>query len=914
MRKKHLLTFITLSALLFMPNIGKADVLFSESFDARATGQLSTGAWSSGTLASDGNWYTNGSPSVFHQVAADAQLSYSGYCSTAIGKAVTTSGNNQKDYTLFAAGKQKTSLSAGEKYYLSFLFKATTLNTSDQAIAGTNNTAHIAGLLTVANNSALAATQNVVAVKTKTGGSKYYLGVRKKNETMVFGTTELSLNTTYLVIAEYCVVSGSQNDVVNLYINPNKDTPVAEVSTSDQSYASTYADATGFVGVGILGGAHSPTGAVIDEIKVTTSWSDLWEAGEDPDPDPEPEVVPAPSPASSDVTSNSATISWAAVEGADSYVLQWKANGGSYSSDIAINKDVRSYSMSGLSANTQYYVRVKTIKGESASAWTEINFTTLLPSLAPEASNITVSTAKISWPAISGITVDSYTLQWKEGDGSWSEEINNGTSRIYNMSGLNSETTFSVRVKAKKGTNYSDWSEISFTTNAYTDPIVYKGITFDKWESTSALPTAGEYYLANNIEHGFTDITLSGDLKLCLNGRTFTTRARIIVPDGVTLTIYDNEGDGSISGYYECGAYPLSGLIHIEDGGTLILHEGAVQNLDVDPNDGYLAYAIYSQGNLHIAGNPVISAATADIRLFSGKVITLDGELTNTTKYSVNPAGQTITSGWSTYMSGEDPYMYFVSVKSGYKGIILSEGEARFVPLSELDLNLSESSEDNESKLTAQLNENASLAITRSPLTNAQYNTICLPYSMDDDEMQLRFGEDYDLEEFVSSSIDGDVLNLTFNQVTSLVAGKPYLLKPSIDAPVLAYASVNIEAASPVDQEDDTYISFHGTFNPTELEGGNRNLLFLGADNELFWPAADGNIKGFRAYFEVKGAAQKAAKRARIVKKEEGATGIDQITNDKLPMTNKILKDGQLLIRRDNKTYNVLGMEYGNGK
>ena len=37
--------------------------------------------------------------------------------------------------------------------------------------------------------------------------------------------------------------------------------------------------------------------------------------------------------------------------------------------------------------------------------------------------------------------------------------------------------------------------------------------------------------------------------------------------------------------------------------------------------------------------------------------------------------------------------------------------------------------------------------------------------------------------------------------------------------------------------------------------------------------------------------------------------GIDQITNDELRMTNKVIRNGQLLIERNGKTYNVLGTE-----
>ena len=257
-------------------------------------------------------------------------------------------------------------------------------------------------------------------------------------------------------------------------------------------------------------------------------------------------------------------------------------------------------------------------------------------------------------------------------------------------------------------------------------------------------------------------------------------------------------------------------------------------------------------------------------------------------------------------MGDVDPNVHFVSKKSTHKGITLNGGEVKFVQLSDLDVSLNESSADNESKLTAALNNNVSLAITRSSLTNAQYNTICLPYAMSDAEMQLRFGVGYDLEEFVSSSLDGDELSLVFSPATSLVAGKPYLLKPSINAPALSYLSVKIAADSPADQTSDEFISFHGTFAPTLLEGGNKKILFLGADDELFWPAADGNIKGFRAYFEVKGVAQQAV-RARIIKGEEADQAIDQTSQEPIANSQKLIKDGQLLIERNGKIYNAQG-------
>lgn len=213
---------------------------------------------------------------------------------------------------------------------------------------------------------------------------------------------------------------------------------------------------------------------------------------------------------------------------------------------------------------------------------------------------------------------------------------------------------------------------------------------------------------------------------------------------------------------------------------------------------------------------------------------------------------------------------------------------------------------DNSDALEAYDGLTTNVTMTRS-LTNAQYNTFCLPFSLDASQMTTAFGAGYDLEELTDVTYDGEVLGLVFTQREALEAGKPYLLQPANNVSNPSFTGVEIDASTPSDGLDNTFIEFHGVYSPTELTGGNKNLLFLGAGNELFWPSSTGDLKGFRAYFEVKGSAQKAV-RARIVKKEDTATGIDQITNDQLPITNKFLRNGQLLILRDGKTYNAQGM------
>ncbi len=522
------------------------------------------------------------------------------------------------------------------------------------------------------------------------------------------------------------------------------------------------------------------------------------------------------------------------------------------------------------------------------------------------ASNVGSTSASLSWSAVDGAT--SYDLYNSTSiDGVYSKFASSATNS-YDWSGLTASTTYYVKVAAVNGAGSSALSEpISFTTLA---PHTHDGITFEPWSNPSAMPTSGNYYLATDVAYDFYAggyLDLAGDLNLCLNGHTIDLGTKSInVTNGKTMTLYDPVGGGKITGFVpgQDGIYTFQGVISVENGGTLILREGEVENTYPNDNPEYKSIAIAVGGTLILSGAPGISSNEIDIYLpptIPAKVITIEPgkPLTTTTPYRVYKESGVLTSGWAN-MSGADPKDYFVSANPG-KSICLREGEAALQTL----LTLSETAPN--SAINSNDGQIVDVNLTR-PLVASQYNTFCLPFALDNAQLEEFFGAGYDLEELTGSSLEDDVLSLSFTQRNALVAGKPYLLKPADDvSSVMFFDDVTI--VKTLSNTETEYVDFKGVYSPTDLEGGNRNLLFLGAGNELFWPASDGQIKAFRAYFEVKGDAQKAAKRARIVKKEDSATGIDQITNDKLPMTNKIIRDNQLLILRDGKTYNVLGME-----
>lgn len=191
-------------------------------------------------------------------------------------------------------------------------------------------------------------------------------------------------------------------------------------------------------------------------------------------------------------------------------------------------------------------------------------------------------------------------------------------------------------------------------------------------------------------------------------------------------------------------------------------------------------------------------------------------------------------------------------------------------------------------------------------ITSASYNTLCLPFNLSNDELQEAFGSGYDLEEFTGSSLDATTLNLSFTQRTNLVAGKPYLILPSVTAVDPSFVGVTISATTPSSSTSE-FADFIGIYNPTELTVDNRNTLFLGASNTLFFPSETANMPGFRGYFSVKGGAQQAIQ-AVIFPQHTSPTGIENVNQKSEIKNHKYLIDGQLIIIRDGIEYNAQGI------
>ena len=171
----------------------------------------------------------------------------------------------------------------------------------------------------------------------------------------------------------------------------------------------------------------------------------------------------------SNITENSATITWTAGGSETAWNLQYKAaTDNEWGAIIPVTTNT--YHLSGLTPETTYQVRLQAVCGNSeTSDWTTTSFTTpaepVEPCNAPtnlQVSNITENSATVAWTAGGNETewIVGYKLQ---SDNQWQEDTVQTPTFV--MENLTQNSTYDVRVKAICATdNQSDFVTSTFTT------------------------------------------------------------------------------------------------------------------------------------------------------------------------------------------------------------------------------------------------------------------------------------------------------------------------------------------------------------------------------------------------------------------------------------------------------------------
>ena len=237
-----------------------------------------------------------------------------------------------------------------------------------------------------------------------------------------------------------------------------------------------------------------------------------------------------PSPTASNITYTTATVSWTAPSAGSSAIdlyeynvnsTGWNSNG----TNLSVNLT--------LSPNTSYSVQVRAHNntGGYGSAGSTSSFKTLTYTApgtpSPSASNVSYTTATVSWtaPSAGSSAIDLY--EYAINGSGW---VSNGTSTTINFTGLTPNTAYSVKVRAHNNTGGygSEGIAPTFNTLAYVAPgavnasasnVSYTTATIS-WTAPSAGSSAIDLYEYNVNSTGWNSNGTNLSVNLTLSANT----------------------------------------------------------------------------------------------------------------------------------------------------------------------------------------------------------------------------------------------------------------------------------------------------------------------------------------------------------------------------------------------------------
>lgn len=424
-------------------------------------------------------------------------------------------------------------------------------------------------------------------------------------------------------------------------------------------------------------------------------------------------------------------------------------------------------------------------------------------------------------------------------------------------------------VKFKVGGSMNDWSMVNVRADSYTFNLEagtyqFKVLDGDAWKGFDDLTAVADYLYFDGSGNVCFRLAEAGDVTVNYkSGELFTVAGNFAAPS-VSLAGSMNEWSATANVLTDNGA-TASATINLAAGdyefkmvveGTWLTRQG----------DGGKSYELHRGWRTVDGVNEIVN---------EGGNMTLQadaaGEYTFTWEYATNTLIVTYPTG---------------------------------------DLTLSDEN-DNTDALTEWDGTSANITLNRTLVGNT-WNTLAAPFSIsviDFAALKTILGysnSSISLKELTGASFDGTDVTLTFDDADEIQAGHPYLVKVSkdinlatlpaaIDVAIAQYSlSIsnpfkNVVISKDIVPFETNYIDFIPTLGKTTITGVDADdVLFLAAENTLKHPAEiPADMKGFRAYFQLKAAAEGA--RAFNLDLGEGeTTGISTVSKNNVMMNNDV--------------------------
>jgi len=442
-------------------------------------------------------------------------LSYPGLPAST-GNKISFGGDANGYYRIF------TGQSAGT-VYASFIFNVTSLPGSAKGDY----------FIFLGNSSAVA---SPVYLRASTISGKFNIGLGKRNNLAITWLSQnLDMNISYYLVFAITYVSGTGNDISELWLNPTGNTkPAPDISITTGADLNVFANLNRII-LNHSGDNNTGLHMNMDELRVSTDWFGL-------------STVSTPlAPGTLTATTSSPTsisLSW--VDNSDNetgFEIERSMDGTTFTSLTTVAANTVIYTDTGLTASTKYYYQVRA-KGTAGNS----NYSNIADVTTGSAA--TVPSVPGTLLATSGSS-DSIGLSWVDNsDNETGFEIERSSDGIiftllssvasntvsYSDTGLTESTKYYYRVRATGTEGNSGFSNIASATTWVALPSSPGTLT-----ATASSPTSISLSWTDNSgnETGF-EIEHSPD------GTTFTSLKTV----GANISTYTDTGLTASTQYY----------------------------------------------------------------------------------------------------------------------------------------------------------------------------------------------------------------------------------------------------------------------------------------------------------------------------------------------------------------------------
>lgn len=208
--------------------------------------------------------------------------------------------------------------------------------------------------------------------------------------------------------------------------------------------------------------------------------------------------------------------------------------------------------------------------------------------------------------------------------------------------------------------------------------------------------------------------------------------------------------------------------------------------------------------------------------------------------------------------AGKTYYLYNFGSKIGFYGFSFDEGETK-PTVDQVNYDADDANANNTVVKTAE-GHVAQVKIARKMVAN-RWTTCVLPFSLNREQVDAIFGPAYSAANpqgtqiLYFDRIEGSKAYFVRHAYNTIVAGKPFLIKPTKEvesintADVTDYPYVTIENTKPADWCESKGYVWTSSYNTMNIV---KNDYFIGASDGNFkaYSAASGTVKGFRGFLK----------------------------------------------------------------